>query len=327
MKKGFLITIFNNFSIVYTIIGIVSTIYLSCFFVPDYLIEKEQTKINAINDALISDLGKLLISGNIIEVSAINSMIKGKEIKANIKYPYSIKELLIQTQESTFANELIPGDVKNMLNTRLEELLKALSNTTSFDQPEQSHESTIAKILKNNQAKIYLVASLGILLSLVGIYSIYYQYHLNKRVYLKTLFEENRIALEQQIRINLNFELVVASALKSLKMRYNAFIDKQNMSDISLQTESGKTIYIKSRHWQIGESIDPDSILNFIKLVVSNKASGIFMTNIDNKQAFSSFDQHNKTNPTNKIYLIVGDTLEELKGMLLNSMNRIEKEK
>ena len=327
MKKGFLITIFNNFSIVYTIIGIVSTIYLSCFFVPDYLIEKEQTKINAINDALISDLGKLLISGNIIEVSAINSMIKGKEIKANIKYPYSIKELLIQTQESTFANELIPGDVKNMLNMRLEELLKALSNTTSFDQPEQSHESTIAKILKNNQAKIYLVASLGILLSLVGIYSVYYQYHLNKRVYLKTLFEENRIALEQQIRVNLNFELVVASALKSLKMRYNAFIDKQNMSDISLQTESGKTIYIKSRHWQIGESIDPDSILNFIKLVVSNKASGIFMTNIDNKQAFSSFDQHNKTNPTNKIYLIVGETLEELKGMLLNSMNRIEKEK
>ena len=327
MKKGFLITILNNFSIVYTIIGIVATIYFTCFFVPDYLVDKERGKINDVNEALISDLSKLLIIGNAIELNAINSMIKGKEIKVNIEYPYSIKELLIQTQESVYANEHISGEVKYLLNSKLKNLLSELSETTSFDGPEETIETTFNKIIENNKVKIYLVASLGILLSIICIYSMYYQYHLNKRVYLKALFEENKVALEQEIRVNLNFELVVTNALKSLKMKYNAFIDKQNMADLTMKTESGKTIYIKSRHWQIGANIDTESIQNLIQLVISNKANGIFITNIDSKQAFSSFDEHNKKNPNYKIYLIVGDTMEELKGMLMNSMNRIDKEK
>lgn len=324
MKKGFLITLLNNFSIVFTIIGIASTIYLSCFFIPDYLVEKEESKIVGVSEELISDLSKLLISGNEIELSAINSIIKGKEIKAGIEYPYTIKELLIQTQESTYSNDLIPGEVKNMLNSKLEDLLSALSKTTSFEEPEEKKETSFNKIIKNNKLKIYLIASFGILLSIIGIYSIYYQYHLNKRVYLKSLFEENKAALEQQIRVNLNFELVVANALKSLKMKYNVYIDKQNMADLNLKTEFGKTIYIKSRHWQIGERIDPDFMSNFIQLVVSNKANGLFITNMDSKPAFSSIDEHNKSNPNHKIYLIVGDTMEELKAMLMNSMNRID---
>jgi len=327
MNKGFLITIFNNFSIVYTIIGIVASIYFTCFFIPEYLVEKEENKINNINDALISDLSKLLISGNEVELSAINSMIKGKEIKSDIKYPFSIKELLVQTQESTYANEFIPGEVKNMLNSKLVELLNTLSNTTSFNDPEETKETTFNKIIQNNKVKIYVIASFGIILGMIGIYSIYYQYHLNERVYLKELFDENKAALEQQIRVNLNFELVVANALKSLKMKYNAFIDKQNLADLNLKTESGKTIYIKSRHWQIGEHINPDFITKFIQLVISNNANGIFISNLDSKQAFGKFDEHNKNNPDHKIYLIVGDTMEEVKAMLMNSMNRIEKEK
>ncbi len=327
MKKGFLITLLNNFSIVFTIIGIAATIYLSCFFIPDYLVEKEESKIKGVSEELISDLSKLLLSENEIELSVINSIIKGKEIKAGIEYPYSIKELLIQTQESVYSNELIPGEVKNLLNIKLEALLTSLSNTTSYDDPDEKMETTFSKIIKNNKVKIYLIASLGLLLSIFGIYSIYYQYHLNKRVYLKALFEENKVALEQHIRVNLNFELVVANALKSLKMKYNAFIDKQNKADLNLKTESDKTIYIKSRHWQIGEQIDQDFIEKFIQLVVANKANGIFITNIESKQALTLFDQHNKNKPNYKIYMIVGDTMEELKAMLMNSMNRIEKDK
>jgi hypothetical protein len=327
MKKGFLITLLNNFSIVFTIVGITATIYLSCFFIPDYLVEKEESKIKGVSEELISDLSKLLLSENEIELKSINSIIKGKEIKAGIEYPYSIKELLIQTQESVYSNELIPGEVKSLLNVKLETLLTSLSNTTSYDNPDERIETTFNRIIKNNQAKIYLVASLGLLLSIIGIYSIYYQYHLNKKVYLKALFAENKVALEQHIRVNLNFELVVANALKSLKMKYNAFIDKQNKADLNLKTESGKTIYIKSRHWQIGEQIDMDFIEKFIHLILTNKANGIFITNIESKQALSLFDEHNKNKPNYKIYMIVGDTMEELKGMLMDSMNRIEKDK
>jgi hypothetical protein len=291
------------------------------------MVEKEENKIKGVSEELISDLSKLLISENVIDLSAINSMIKGKEIKAGIEYPYTIKELLIQTQESIYANELIPGEVKNLLNLKLEALLTSLSTKTSYDDPDEKKETTFNKIIKNNKAKIYLIGSLGLLLSLIGIYSIYYQYHLNKRVYLKALFEENKVALEQHIRVNLNFELVAANALKSLKMKYNAFIDKQNTADLNLQTETGKTIYIKTRHWQIGDQIDQDFFEKFVQLVVTNKANGIFITNIESKQALTLFDKHNKNKPNYKIYMIVGDTMEELKAMLMNSMNRIEKEK
>jgi hypothetical protein len=217
--------------------------------------------------------------------------------------------------------------VRNLLNLKLEALLTSLSTKTSYDDPDEKKETTFNKIIKNNKAKIYLIGSLGLLLSLIGIYSIYYQYHLNKRIYLKALFEENKVALEQHIRVNLNFELVAANALKSLKIKYNAFIDKQNTADLNLQTETGKTIYIKTRHWQIGDQIDQDFFEKFVQLVVTNKANGIFITNIESKQALTLFDKHNKNKPNYKIYMIVGDTMEELKAMLMNSMNRIEKEK
>ena len=39
------------------------------------------------------------------------------------------------------------------------------------------------------------------------------------------------------------------------------------------------------------------------------------------------FEEHNKKHSGNKIYMLVGDTVEELKAMLMNSMNRIEKDK
>jgi len=327
MKKGFLITVINNFSILFTLIGIAATIYLSCFFIPDQLVIKEEMKINRMSDELISDISAILIAGNDIDISAIHTMIEGKEIKSSTDYPYSLRELLVQTQRSIYTNELIRGNTKSELNDKLEGLLNTLANTTSFQHQNEVKDTTINNILKNNQVKIYLVAALGILISLTGIYSIYYQYHLNKRVYLKALFEENKAALEQQIRVNLNFELVVANALKSLKMKYNAFIDKQNKADLNIHTESGKVIYIKSRHWQSGEQIDREFIEKFIQLIIANKAHGIFITNVESKQALTLFDEHNKNKPGNKIYMIVGDTMEELKAMLMNSMNRIEKDK
>jgi len=327
MKKGFFITLLNNFSILFTIVGIVAVIYLSCFFIPEYLVNEEEGKINALTEELISDISKTLLSDNETELSALKALIEGKEIKSGIEYPFSIRELLVQTQESIYTNELIPGNIKNQLNSKVKLMLTELSKTTSFKDNSSTKQALIERILNNNKTKIYAIASLGVLLSLIGLYSIYYQYHLNKKVYLNALFNENKVALEQEIRVNLNFELVVANALKSLRMKYNAFIDKQNKADLNLKTESGKTIYIKSRHWQIGEQIDQEFIEKFIQLILSNKANGIFITNIENKQALTRFDEHNKNKSNHKIYMIVGDTMEELKAMLMNSMNRIEKEK
>jgi len=317
----------NNFSILFTITGIVTTIYLSNFFIPDYLVQIEEEKINSITEALISDISKNIATGNDIDLSALNAMITGKEIKAGTEYPFSISELLVQTQESIFTNELIPGDIKNQMNNKINELIIEHSNTTSLPDSNNAKDELIAQILKSNKSKIYAIATMGILLSLMGIYSIYYQYHLNKRVYLKALFNENKVALEQQIRVNLNFELVVSNALKSLKLKYNAYIDKQNKADLNLKTESGKTIYIKSRHWHTSEQIDISFIEKFIQLVLSNKANGIFIINTENKQALSLFEEHNKTHSNHKIYMLVGDTIEELKAMLMNSINRIEKDK
>ena len=327
MKKGFLITLINNFSIFFTITGIVATVYLSNFYIPSYLVHLEEEKINGMTDALISDLSKNLVSGNNMDLEALNAMIRGKEIKIGIDYPYSIRELLVQTQESIFTNELIPVELKEQMNNKVQELMSRLSDTTSFQDDINTAKAPMEQLLKSNKSKIYSIAALGILLSLLGLYSVYYQYHLNKRVYLKALFAENQAALEQQIRVNLNFELVVSNALKSMRMKYNAYIDKQNKADLNLKTESGKTIYIKSRHWQTGEQIDVMFIEKFIQLVLSNKANGIFIINTENKRVLSMFEEHNKKHSGNKIYMLVGDTVEELKAMLMNSMNRIEKDK
>ena len=327
MKKGFLITLINNFSVFFTITGIVATVYLSIFYIPDYLVRIEEQKIDGVTEALISDISKNLSSGDHMDLEALGAIIKGKEIKTGVDYPYTMRELLVQTQESIFTNELIPVALKEQMNIRLQELMAKLSQSTEFPDRQETDSASVAQILKSNKAKIYGIAGLGMLFSLLGLYSIYYQYHLNKRVYLKALFNENKAALEQQIRVNLNFELVVSNALKSMRMKYNAYIDKQNKADLNIKTESGKTIYIKSRHWQTGEQIDVMFIEKFIQLVLSNKANGIFIINIENKQVLSMFEEHNKKHADHKIYMLVGDTVEELKAMLMNSMNRIEKDK
>jgi len=326
MKKGFLRTLFNNFAIVFTIVGIVTTLYFSLVFVPDYLVSVHQSKIDGITNSLISDISKNLMGGNDIDIGSLMAMIEGKEIKAGIDYPYSVRELLVQTQEAIVTNELLPSTIKSNTNEKLNNLISVLANTTSLQRGQDSEE-LLDTVIKDNRSKIYAVGILGILLSIIGLYSMYYQYHLNKKVYLKSLFTENKFALEQEIRVNLNFELLVSNALKSMRMKYNAFIDKQNKADLNLKTESGKSIYIKSRFWQSADQSETTFVEKFIQLVLSNKANGIFITNQDNKEALSLFEQHNKTNANHKIYMLVGDTTEELKAMLMNSINRIEKDK
>src|SRR5690606_3443123 len=134
----------KNFSNLFTIIGIVLTVYFSLFYVPDYIRDNENERVKNINADLIESVQEVVYNNYELDQKQIEALIKGKEIKFKIEYPYSPKELLIQTQETFMANKFIP------LNERVKVVKKidSIRNSLKIDVP----------ITETNKEKIFFSA-------------------------------------------------------------------------------------------------------------------------------------------------------------------------
>src|SRR5690606_29908590 len=116
----------KNFSNLFTIIGIALTIYFSIFYVPDYIRDNENEKIKNINQDLIESIQEIIYNKHKINQNQIKALIRGKEIKHRVKYPYSPDELLIQTQEIFMANKFIPLNERITVVSRIDSLRATL---------------------------------------------------------------------------------------------------------------------------------------------------------------------------------------------------------
>jgi hypothetical protein len=328
MKNGFFRALINHFSILFAIFGIVITLYGSLVLIPKYLKDERNAQAEKINEELILSLQELIYNRQRVDVNTIKTLIKGKEIKENISYPYDIDELLIQAQENFYSNRYIPSKTRQRMITEIDTLRARWSNITGKESPNKDNgmfSFQASYWIKGLGIKINLIGIAGILLSMIGVYSIYYQYKVEKKTYIDRLLEKGLSSLEDKIHVNIWFEGILKGVLNSMKIKYKAMLGKHSSADLKFTSESAVEVFVKARYIENNESMPRSFFETFIQTVELNKANGIFISNVEDKEGLTLFELHNKKHPDNKIYMIVGETVDEIKAMIINTINRIDK--
>ncbi|MDK1313519.1 restriction endonuclease [Pseudoalteromonas ardens] len=163
--KEFLSWLKDNLSHMFSLVGIVLTIYFSVFYVPQYSEDIKLKRIEGMNSELISTIQELVYNKHQIDSHDIETLIKGKELRDNIEYPYTVVQLLVQVQETFLANKFIPLESRKELVESIDTVRESLQPETTLDDPRED------EISFNWPA---LVASgLGIIVSMLGSFSLF----------------------------------------------------------------------------------------------------------------------------------------------------------
>lgn len=109
----------NNFwNLFSSCLGVLATLYFSLFYVPDYIQQITNSKITEIHISLIDTIQEFIFNEKQIDIDAIQNIIKGKELKFGVKYPFSAYELLVQVQEDFVQNKFIDLDTRKKYLTQ-----------------------------------------------------------------------------------------------------------------------------------------------------------------------------------------------------------------
>jgi hypothetical protein len=326
--RNFLPYLIQNSYIVFSLAGISLTLYLSLLAYPRYLQQQRDSRVAQLNSDMIKTLENLIVQEERIQPSTLNALIRGKEIRMGVKYPYTIDELMYQTQESLMENRFIPFEQRQQFVAYTDSLRVRIARDT-----EAIRIRPLAISSKKDPPKTFfstwsprriLIGSLGVLLSLFGIYSIYYKSRLEQNIEFEKIMENNREMLEDQLKLRFHYEAIVRQAIQALRFEISTPVDVLSKADFRVKGSGGREIFIKARYLSDDQRLSPIALKQFAKLVKQFNAYGMLITNTEDKNGFSLVDRHNHKNPRNTIYTIIGETKDEIQGMLLNTVNRVE---
>ncbi|CAM1368734.1 hypothetical protein [Tenacibaculum xiamenense] len=216
MKKWIL----NNWGNVFGVLGLIATIYVGVYYVPTHVRESLSEKDRNINIDLIQSTKELIFSDSICTIKEIKSLIEGKEVKYGIKYSYSIKELLLQTQEAFMEHKFLPLTKRKELSEEIESLKSQIKVNTNISLNEFSDGiEAISKFTK------WISASIAIIVSIMAIFSFIYKYRLDEAQKEEI---KNQVEIEKSKNLNsskenaLKFEESIIQALRAeLKLDKN----------------------------------------------------------------------------------------------------------
>lgn len=305
--KNFFDWIKRNISTLFSIIGIVVTIYFAVFYVPDYLREAKLEKVRNINTSLIETVQELIYNDQELQIADLEVLIKGKEIKYGVTYPYSADELLVQVQEGFYENKFIPLDKRKNLSDKI----------TSLRSQIKPPEDTDNKSRKNDLGTELIswgIAILGVIASLIGFYVMYLKSREEKEIELEQEVELKADQIERSIKTGFQYEKYVGEALAELNLKYESQSGHSDQGyDFLVELKNSKVlIEVKyARHMismpAISQALIAASMISGNLILISNvpltKRNGEFI---------SKFTAENNI----KFYSIVSDSKEEIKNQL-----------
>lgn len=196
----------SNLSHLFSIIGIILTIYFSIFYIPQYSNELKLKKMENIHSDLINTIQELVYNKHIIDQMDIETLIKGKEFKHNISYIYNIDELLIQVQESFLSNKFIPLNERKKLVDNIDEVRSTIKVKKDIKQEENKYYNySLAAILST---------IFGIIASLLGSISLISTKNIKDKEEIEQKIFDEKDDIQNKIKTSMNFEDYVGDLLK-----------------------------------------------------------------------------------------------------------------
>lgn len=152
----------KNISNIFSVIGIFLTIYLGFFYAPSWMEEMKNEKLRNAESEIQKSVKELVYSDSVFKISEINALVKAKELTLNIKYPYSINDILTQTQESFMEDKFLPLDKRKELLIEIEKAKMSLPINAKIQKAEEDKSWMDLSILFTMIISVIL-AGLGII--------------------------------------------------------------------------------------------------------------------------------------------------------------------
>lgn len=302
MKNEIKKWILRNFGNIFGVFGVVATLYFGLFYIPDYIKESGNAKLNNASNEVIQSIKELVYSDSIASITEIKALINSKEVGANLEFENSDKWFLLKAEESFMEDKFIPLTERRKLIAEIETLTLALPKTTDKE-PEKIQES---------KSK-WFSTSLSILITLLSIIAGYFSFRANyltrksKDEEIENELKEARTEIGATI-MSVGYKKIEKDILNILeKSKYDINPNSFNKTDREFDFEfrKDKRKYFVEVKVLRASKVGLKSIESFLLQLQGNKGIGIFIYNTElTSLSESRIRDFNKINKHSKVYTI-----------------------
>jgi hypothetical protein len=215
MKEWFKKNIWNAISVIGTIATLVFGVY-GLLFVPDYVKNAYQERQSAASIEIVNDLKEIIYSDLKYDSLIIPTLKKGKELKYDIIFPKSNREIIVEVQEDFLSDKFLPLGERMKLYNKADSL-KFVTPSDKIQISKAESKASIFTILT------YILSILSLIISgllMLGLFTRRKQ-EINQE--LEKKFEEIQETRPDFVSEYRNFENLVGQALIELKLDFEDF--------------------------------------------------------------------------------------------------------
>lgn len=270
--KTFLNWIIQNLSHIFSVIGILLSLYFGVWYVPDWLAENQREKIINAQKNLEQSIKELVFADTICSYNEINILIKAKELEISESYPLQPNEVLIKVQESFMQDRFLPLLKRKQLMAEIENIKKQIPITNIKPEIKESNKASILG---------YVSIGLTILIVIFGIVSYY-------RRYIKEKEKDEEIAnqINQSENLSIQIDSAISYENKIINIIKNfpgvKLIENQNIDygfDVIFEFQH-KTYYVECKYL-IRSKVGLNSLERFVNQSQGLEGDFLFVYNTD----------------------------------------------
>lgn len=306
MKPVFDWTIRNGWNL-FGVAGVIGTFYFSLMYVPGYVQDITNSKVNVVHESLMDDVQELIFESKEITIEDIDSFIRGKELKRGISYPYTSDELLLQVQERFMGNKFIPMEKR-------QEILGSIKDVRSSYSPP---EVPVDKPFDWTKILSWIFSSIGVLMGLIGAASISKKIKIDKETEVDIASGDMVINSQysEVVKEANDFQKMVGSVLKSLGVLVNAADGKYDTGyDFDVKADKIEYIVDVKRYRRL---LGVGTAREFMyKVNESGKAGVLIVSSGVTERTKSLIEQHNNITENKKVFLVVANSKSKIESEL-----------
>lgn len=242
MKGWFKKNIWNVISVIGTIATLVFGVY-GLLFVPDYVKNVYQERQNVANTEIVNDLKEIIYSDLKYDSLLIPTLRKGKELKYEITFTKSNREIIVEVQEAFMSDKFLPLDERLKLYSKADSL-KLITPNDKIQISKIESKTGIFSILT------YILSILSLIISGLLMFGLFTRRKKEINQELEKKFEEIQETRPDFISEYRNFEILVGQALNELKLEFEDYTNnpKGSAFDFVIKLDKKKIgLEVKSR--------------------------------------------------------------------------------
>lgn len=311
MKNDIWKWILKNFGNIFSVFGVVATLYFGIFYIPDYIEESQNARLNNASKEVVQSIKELVYSDSTATAKEITSLIKSKEIGASVEFQNSNRWFLLKAEESFMEDKFIPLPKRRELLAEIELLAKELP-------PPTKEESKDVQKAKTN----WIVTLLSILATLITLIIGYLSLRAN---YLTRKSKDEEIENElKEARAEIgatrysvdymSIEEDIISILKSLQYEFNPISFNKTDKEFDIEFWVNKKRYFIEVKVLRTSRVGLKSIESFLLQLRSKRGIGIFIYNTElTSMSGSRLRDYNKIEKVSEAYAIKFTNKNEVK--------------